>query len=76
MLEGRSCQNTVILRAAEPAPSQPIHINSGAPHAFETDAFTGRVALWIAGLPDSPADLFSGKKRRSYLVIQVTQHGW
>ena len=76
VVDDRSTHSTVSLCAAEPGPCEPIRINCGAPHAFETDAFKGQMALWIAGLPDSPVNLFAGKKRKTYLVIQVrlTQH--
>ncbi len=52
-------------------PSACIPINGSVPHTIETEAFKGRMLLWVAGLPSSPPGLFAGQKRRSHLVIQV-----
>ena len=65
--------STVTLRAAEPTPSDPMQINTEAPHAFETSAFKGRLALWIAGLSGTPSELFAGKKRKTQFVVQVAR---
>ena len=42
----------------------------GAPIDFETDLFTGRVAMWVKGLPTAAPDLFQGKRRRTRITVQ------
>ena len=48
-----------------------VQANSGTACLFETELFTGRMLIFIAGLPTAPAGLFEGQKRRTHLIIQV-----
>ena len=48
-----------------------VQANSGTACLFETELFTGRMLIFVAGLPTAPAGLFLGQKRRTHLIIQV-----
>ena len=50
---------------------QAIPINSEEGCNFESELFLGRMVFFATGLPSSPADLFLGKKRKSWLMVQV-----
>lgn len=55
-------------------PTQRLPLNS-APIPFESDLFKGQIAVFIRHLPSTPAHMFKGKKRVSWIVIQVQLTG-
>ena len=48
-----------------------VQANSGTACLFESELFTGRLLIFIAGLPTTPPGFFEGQKRRTHLIIQV-----
>jgi len=55
-----------------PAPGAGLPTNQYLIH-FESDIFVGKMLVYIKGLPSSYEPYFTGRKRRSVLMIQV---GW
>jgi hypothetical protein len=48
-----------------------LPVNSLTAFEVETDVFVGRVTVMLRDLPSTPAKLFAGKKRQTWLVMQV-----
>lgn len=57
-----------------PAPGAGLPVNHYLIH-FESDIFVGKMLVYIRGLPSSYEPYFSGKKRRSVLMLQVGAGG-
>lgn len=51
--------------------SSRVQANTCTACLFNTELFSGRMLLFVAGLPTSPNGLFQEQKRRTHLVIQV-----
>ncbi|KAK3243686.1 hypothetical protein CYMTET_46674 [Cymbomonas tetramitiformis] len=47
-----------------------LQLNDGIPIPFETDVFKGKFVAYVAGLENSPAHIFEGKKRKTHLIFQ------
>lgn len=56
-----------------PGPSRPpdgVSCPAQVPFAFESELFSGRAAVYLRGLPDSPARVFEGRARAIQFVVQ------
>lgn len=53
-----------------PGPCHGLSVN-GDPIPFETELFKGVVAVYVRHLPTTPTHLFKGKKRLTWVALQV-----
>lgn len=49
---------------------QPLPINDGGAIEFESDLFVGRLQLFAKGLPNTPAGMFDGRRRLTWVGLQ------
>ncbi len=47
-------------------------VNSSLPIPMNTDVFQGSAMFWAAGLASTPEHMFQGQKRKTSLVVQVS----
>jgi hypothetical protein len=52
--------------------SAQLHVNTGQEHAFAGPLFSGKIAVYIRGLPGQPQghDVFANRRRQSWVVVQ------
>ncbi len=53
-------------------PARVDRINSSLPIPINTDVFEGCAIFWAAGLASTPDHMFHGQKRKTSLVVQVS----
>jgi hypothetical protein len=53
-------------------PSASLQVNTGQAHAFSGPLFSGKMAVYIRGLPGQPEgqDIFANRRRKSWLIVQ------
>jgi hypothetical protein len=58
-----------------PGPCPGLSVN-GDPIPFESELFKGVVAVYVRHLPTTPTHLFKGKKRLTWVALQVCYGAW
>ena len=53
-------------------PARVERVNSSLPIPLNTDVFEGCAIFWAAGLASTPEHMFHGHKRKTSLVVQVS----
>ena len=53
-------------------PARVERVNSSLPIPLNTDVFEGSAIFWAAGLASTPEHMFHGHKRKTSLVVQVS----
>ena len=62
----------LIQSALAEEPARVDRVNSSLPIPINTDVFEGCAIFWAAGLASTPEHMFQGQKRKTSLVVQVS----